>query len=73
MKVHVHRVHGRRRAKAFDGMCTLITANPGGIVQDFSPFCGVIGSFMAKASNELKKKIVNVNIQKYICMVEFLK
>lgn len=60
------------KLSAFDDMCTLITANPGGIVQDFVPFCGVIGSFTTKPSNELKKKIVNVKIQQYILMVQFL-
>jgi len=50
------------KQSAFHDMCTLITANPGGIVQDFVPFCGVIGSFAVKPQHELKKKIVDVRI-----------
>jgi len=47
-------------------MCALINANPGGIVQDFVPFCEVIDSFVVNPPDELKKKIVSVNIEPII-------
>ena len=50
------------KQSAFHDMCILITANPGGIVRDFVPFCDVIGSFAVKPQHELKKKIVDVRI-----------
>ena len=55
------------KQSAFHDLCALITAHPGGIVQDFVRFCGVIGSFKAKPpSVELKKNIVNVKTMNYI-------
>jgi len=53
------------KQSAFLDMCALIVVNPGGIVKDFVPFCGVIGSFTVKPPDELKKKIVNVKIFYY--------
>ena len=51
------------KQSAFHDMCELINANPGGIVQDFVPFCEVIDSFVVNPPDELKKKIVSVNIE----------
>ena len=41
-------------------VCSLVIARTGGIVKDFVPFCGIIGSFTVKPPDELKKKIANL-------------